>query len=280
MKRSGTRGLGLVALLALAQAGCLSEMDKYFAAKGLNRLPFLKEGVEPGCLVGVKDGKAFIGDRLVSWARSPDVKLRLRESRTVFGAEQRQRTMDASAAGKLIDLLFPIAISPELKLQGTVEIQQITADSLEVESRDVAELLKDEGVREWVLEHQKRGIKPYVLIATYDTNQLHIKSTSDTQISASVEVGEVKLIEKGGVGFKLGRSQKTTLDVSGDTYYTFAVKACAVDLRKVNGAMVIGKLGVDCSDKTTGKALTALGQPASPSLPEITFSSKPLQAIE
>ncbi len=269
--------LGRVALLALVQAGCLSEMDKYFAAKGLNRLAFLKEGVEPGCLVGVKGGQAFIGDRLVSWARSPDVKLRLRQSRTVFNAEQSQRTMDASAAGKLIDLLFPIAISPELKLQGTVEIQQISADSLEVETKDVAELLKDEGVREWVLAHQQHGIKPYVLIATYGTNQLHIKSSRDTQVSTSVEVGEVKLIEKGGVGFKLGRSDQTTLDVSGDTYYTFAVKACAVDLRKVDGVTIIGKLGVDCSDKTAGKALTALGQP---SVPEITFSRQPLQAVE
>ena len=237
--------------------------------------------MEPGCLVGVKGGKAFIGDRLVTWASSPGVKLRLRQSRTVFNAEHSQRTMDASAAGKLIDLLFPIAISGELKLQGTVEIQQITADSLEVETRDVAELLKDEGVREWVLEHHQRGIKPYVLMATYGTNQLHIKSTSDTQVSTSVEVGEVKLVEKGGVGFKLGRSQRTTLDVSGDTYYTFAVAACAVDLRKADGVMVIGKLGVDCSNKTAGKVrLAAAGEPGPPPLPEITFSSTPLQAVE
>ena len=36
MKRSGTRRIDLVVLLAFAQLGCLSAIDKYFAAKGLN----------------------------------------------------------------------------------------------------------------------------------------------------------------------------------------------------------------------------------------------------
>lgn len=244
-KRRGLIGLILATFLA---GGCVSEVDKYFSQKRLNRLGIPRDDIGPGTLVIHKDGTAQ--STVTIGEVAPEAELTVSPFSAVLPSATRNRSIDASVALKVVESVIPIGFDGSMKLSNNVKIGQTTASGLKIGEEQLRVLLtKPEGVplKDWVLARAQRNIKTFVVMQTYRAKQFTMTAESGKDITNELSVGELKPIQKGSVTFSVKRTSKEQLEITGDKEYVVAVSVAAFDVQGQGSRVRLGSLGVDLS---------------------------------
>ena len=72
---------------------------------------------------------------------------------------------------------------------------------------------------------ENRGSRLFLIYEVYRATALKMSTTSDTNITSSVTVGQVAKISSASGDFSLDHSSKSSLTISGKVPYVFAVRA-------------------------------------------------------
>ena len=244
-KRRMLIGLTLSAFLA---GGCVSEVDKYFSQKRLNRLGIPRDDISPGTLVIHKDGTAQSTVTISEVA--PGSALTVSPFSAVLPSATRNRSIDASVALKVVESVIPIGFDGSMKLSNNVKIGQTNASGLKIGEEQLRELLtKPEGapLKDWVLARAQRNIKTFVVMQTYRAKQFTMTAESGKDITNELSVGDIKPIQKGSVKFSVKRTSKEQLEITGEKEYVVAVSVAAFDVQGQGSRVRLGSLGVDLS---------------------------------
>lgn len=237
----------LMAAHALFLSGCISDVDKYFVDKRLNRLAVLRDDLAPGTLIMHANGVAKTGDNILDVA--PGATLPLRSFEAVLPSTSTKGLIDAGLALKVLDAVLPAGFEGALKITSNVAISQTTAAGQRVTASQIQSVLAaPEGapLRNWVLAYAQRKVPTFVVMETYKAKELTITAESGKDVTTDLNINAVKMVDKAGAKFKITRTRKDQLLVSGDKFYVFAVSVAAFDIQK-GKVPSIGPLGVDLS---------------------------------
>ncbi len=143
--------------------------------------------------------------------------------------------LDASASLKFLDTILPVSLSGSLKLNGTVDLDQISADVEAIDPDDIETLLNDptkSGNLTKKFQDKWDGDSDiYIAYEIFSTKSFNLKTTSDTNIAPEISVGQVKVISSGSLKLTITHSDTRTLKIDSDTPYVFAFKTAKVEPR-------------------------------------------------
>jgi hypothetical protein len=243
-----------IASLAIANASCISELDKYFKTKEINRLAILRTDVRPGRLIIARKGKLGLRDDILSLA--PGAKLTYQGFKAVFNAYEATSEITPSVGLKaVIEAVLPIDFSSKVKLTNSAKIKQIDATGESVESQEIVKLVDDPKNAElvkFILDHSSKNTVVAVVLQTYSAKRLSIEAASGKDITANLAVGEKETLG-GSVGGDIKRSTKETLELTGDQYYVFGIRAFAFEVKEQGGKPVLSTKVLDLSQAYLGK---------------------------
>ena len=248
------------AVCALLLTACVGDVDKFFAEKRLNRLGILRDDIQPGTLIIHSNGVAKSTDHVLDVA--PNATLPIRSFGAVLPSLTQNKTIDASVALQVIDAVLPLGLDGALKLSSNVKVSQTTAAGQRITETQMKTLLGSaEGapLRSWILDRAKRRIPSFVVMETYRAKELTIVGETGKEVTTGLGVGQTKLLTKGEAKFKVTRTKKEELSISGDKFYVFAVAIAAFDVMGQAPNVSLGSLGVDLSQPVP--KLPVLGAP-------------------
>lgn len=229
-------------------SGCVPEVDKVFSQKRLNRLAIPRDDITPGTLVIHKDGIAQSTDNILEVA--PQATLSLTSFEAILPGVDSSRLIDASVALKVVDAVLPLGFDGALKLTSSVKIPQASTAGLRVSETQLRQLLAAPAgapLKDWVLQRALRKIGTFVVMQTYKAKEFSMVAESGKDVTADLAIGATKLIEKAGAKFKITRTSKEVLSISGDKFYVVAVSVAAFDVQQKGKQITLGALGVDLS---------------------------------
>jgi hypothetical protein len=249
-------------------AGCLGDIDKYFAEKRLNRLAVVRDDIQPGTLIIHANGTSQSTDHILDVA--PNATLPVRGFEAVLPAATANRSLDAGIALKVVQTVLPVGVEGAVKLTSNVQISQVSAAGMKITETQLSQLLQSpegEPLKKWIIDRARRKIGTYVVMETYRAKELTMIAENGRDITSDLAVGATKLLDKVGVKFKVTRSEKDQLILSGDKYYVFALAVAAFDVIDEGQRARLGELGVDLSQPVP--RVPVLGDPSTP--PEKQF---------
>jgi len=247
-----------IVTLCVLLGGCVPEVDKFFAEKRLNRLGIPRDDIMPGTLVIHKDGVAQSTDGILDVL--PDATLSYKSFDAILPGIDRNRSLDASIALKVVDAVLPLGFDGGVKLSNSVKITQTSTAGLRITETQIRNLLASPAgapLKAWVLDRYKRQIKTFVVLQTYKAKDFSLTAEAGKDVTADLAVNATKMVQKGEVKFKVTRTSKEQLSISGDKYYVVAVSVAAFDVQGRGSQATLGELGIDLSQPIPKRSILA-----------------------
>lgn len=234
------RTIGQALTICIVTVGLLScdpnqIVNDFFAKQGLNRLAVLRDDIQPGGLVLADKNGAVYADNILDYVNSSDevsIPITVRDGTSEFDAVIRSyaadRTVDPSATLNFVKQILPIDFSGEFKLTSNVSIDQINAKVRRMKIPDVRRFLASDaanGLKAEIDIDLRQKLTPYIIYEIWSTNKIKLVADGGKDISTSVTVGQIGKLVSGAKGsFTYKKTDKSTLEISGDKYYVFAIR--------------------------------------------------------
>jgi hypothetical protein len=224
-----------VSVLVLLSVACdpAQLVQEYFKKLGLNQLAIARDDIQPGALIDVKGKDAIYDDNMLEYVASSDgadvtvTSLnKLDDYNAVLKQYKGSRSVDASIALSFLKTILPIDPSANLDISGSVTIDMINAKAQRMSPASITKFLNGT-VSQPFKDHLAQldsKVKPYLAYEIYTTNKLNITTSSSSNIGASVKLGEIKPLGSGNASFTYKRTGDTTIEITGDHYYVFAIR--------------------------------------------------------
>lgn len=235
MKNTILRSISLTVLLSIIVllVGCPKNAedaaDAVFKTKGLNRLRIINDQIKVGSVILVKDGKAAYADNITDYHKPGEQpKISSDASNSVISDFGANTNMNASAAVDFLTSFLPVSADGKINFSTSVKLDQIYAQTHRIQITKMNQYLGSSQAQEFrdeMTAYMNQGYKVYISYEDYQSNKIKITSTSGSDISSGVNVGEVKPIFS-GVNTKISytKNSNMNLNVDGSTYYTFALR--------------------------------------------------------
>ena len=215
-------------------------INKFFSELGLNRLAILRTDIKPGAVILADSKKTMYASNIDKYAQVPtpkDAPDSANSFKAVIPSYVAKQGLDASASLKFLDSVLPVTLSGSVKINGSVNLDQVDASVQRLEPDDIEALLNDSKNTRLTSKLQDKwdgNSDIYIVYEIYSAKTFNLKTSSDTNIAPEIAIGQTKVISSGSVKFTITHSATSELKVDSDTPYVFAIRAAKVEPRGGN----------------------------------------------
>lgn len=228
------RGLALTLVLVLIifAVGCPDAekaADAVFKKKGLSRLRTINDSIKVGSVILVKDGRAIYADNIIDYYDgTAPLTITTTESKSVISDFGTNTNMNASVAVDFLNSFLPVDVSGKIQLTSNAKLDQIAATVQRIKVPALQQYLADpksKSFKDQMAQFVGQGYKVFISYEAYQSNKIKLVSSTGSDISANANILEIKpLVEGIKPSFSWVKNSKLSLDVNGDTNYTFALR--------------------------------------------------------
>ncbi|MFM9903021.1 MAG: hypothetical protein ACKVQJ_00450 [Pyrinomonadaceae bacterium] len=229
----------LVLLTCFLYTGCPDAQkaaDRYFAKNGLNRLRIVNDAVQPGAVIVVnKDKKAFNPQNLLEYKNSGSpTSMTVKESNSVMPNQESDATMSADIALGFLSSMLPVSLTGKVKITSDVSISQASMKNRKIVPTEIEDYINSKDAqkfRERAAFYRQNGCKVYVAYEAFTANKFKLTSKAGSDISAGTDTKKINpILDSAKVGFSWVKNSSTELEISGDNYYTVALRTALVSV--------------------------------------------------
>lgn len=232
-----------VILLTLLFTGCPDadkRVDEAFKKKGLNRIRTVRQSIDTGAVILVKDNKANYADNIADYfGENGAYSFQIVDDKGVISSFDADTKSDSNIALKFIDTFLPVKTEGKIGMNGKVELAQIGSSVRRIKIPRLIQFLGSQQSTEFkkqMGDFMKQGYKVYIAYEAYRANKIKFKSEAGSDIAVGATIGTVKVIDNALPKFTWTKKTNTELDIDGTDYYTFALRTARLDNN--NGAWI------------------------------------------
>ncbi len=236
----------LVVLLALCVASCDAnkELDNAFATYGLTRINALRTDYSPGTIIlRGKKRTIFAGnilDYVIAGSLSLQSNDRTAEVDGILPGIKTSKNINPSLATNFLASAIPVNGTLDLKFTSNVNVDQVNCRVLNVKISDLQAFIKDPQsakLVEALASFRKENAEIYVAYEVWQASTIKLSSSAGSNIDSEVKVGEIKPLSSADAKFSYAKTDESSLTVSGDRYYAFALRLAKIDVNPQTNAV-------------------------------------------
>jgi hypothetical protein len=222
-----------VAFIATGCPDADKRADAAFKKKGLSRIRTVRDGIDAGAVILVKNGKANYADNILDYATDGSTaKLAISENPSVISKFDTDTSMDASTALGFVSEFLPIKAEGKIGLTGNVQIGQINAAVRRAKIPDLRKYLGTAAAADFkaqMMENIADGYSVFIAYEAYRAKSIKFKSKAGTDLAVGATIGKLNVIDAANPKFGWKKVTSTELDVTGDTFYAFGLRTAKIE---------------------------------------------------
>jgi hypothetical protein len=223
----------LAVVLTCFSTGCNPDaaLNAAFAKFGLTRLAVLRNDIQPGAVFVSSSKAAVFADNL--WDYVPNSTLQTQydnQSKTISGYLPQissTRNIEPKAALQFISSIIPVDAAADVKFSNSVSVKQLTCLVSRVPIVDINGFISapaNLGFSSQMKAYFDAHYSIFVAYEVWKSSDISFDSSSGADVTASLNIGQVKPVKTASASFALQRTTKESLTITGGQPYAFAVK--------------------------------------------------------
>jgi len=228
--------LSIVSVVFLSGCDPSKALNKAFAKLGLTRIALVRNDIQPGAVMVSGSKSAIFADDITDYV--PTAKLttefedKSKEATGYIPQIEGSSNIEPKLALDMITSVVPIGGKADFKFTNKVSIAQMECKIKRIPIPVIEAFLKDpknSGLSDGLKPYFDANNSVFLVYEVWRSSKIDFSSETGTDITTSINVGEIKPISKAEASFVMNRTAKEKLTISGDQPYAFAVKLLKIE---------------------------------------------------